>query len=192
MASVACSRMMGLELILGCMFSGKSSELIKRIRMHKLLGSNVLCITHNSDVRYMKEKVVSHDLQCEDAVSLANLADIYKHPTYTKANVICIEEGQFFNDLYEQVQLIVERDNKHVIVSALDGNYQRCPYEQVLCLIPFAESVIKLNALCLFCKDGTPAAFSKRIVKDDALVLVGGSESYASVCRKHFLVQVEK
>jgi thymidine kinase len=81
---------------------------------------------------------------------------------------------------------MVEKHKKHVIVSGLDGTYERKPFIEVLKLIPIADEVIRLNALCIRCCNGTLASFSKRIVQDTNIELVGGTESYIPVCRSCF------
>lgn len=179
---------MKFELILGCMFSGKSSELIRRIRMHRLMGRKILVINHTLDTRYGScLKVTSHDMVEETAISCTTLAQVYDIPEYNTISAIFIDEGQFFEDLDTFVKRAVEEDGKTVVVSALDGNYKREPYPHVINLIPFADHVLRLNALCSICKDGTLATFSKRIRNtDQSSTFVGGSDSYMSVCRKHY------
>lgn len=178
-----------LELIVGCMYSGKSSELMKRVRKHKLLDQKVLVINHVKDIRFTSSDndshIISHDRLSMKALMLNNIKDgmaqIQDH------DVICVDEGQFFHDLYEIAVHIVDELGKILIISALDGTYERKPFENVARLIPFADDVTHLHALCLICKDGTLASFSKRIInigKTDEFV--GGTESYVSVCRKHF------
>lgn len=189
------TRVGSLELILGCMFSGKSTELIRRIRLHKLLGKRVLVVTHASDTRYSSTaRVVSHDHVGEDAaLSLTRLVDLFDVEAYRLNDVdsIFIEEGQFFADVEEVVtQLLSEPYHKHVVVSALDGDYCRRPFTNVTNLVCMAENVLKLNALCLLCRDGTPGVFSMRLPSSaqDDRILVGGSDMYASVCRRHYKI----
>ena len=182
-----------LDLIIGCMFSGKSSELMRHIKMFRLLNRQLIVINHSLDQRYTtSNQIMNHDLVGECAISLSALLPIIETNEYTKAECIFIDEAQFFEDLYEFVVHAVEVNNKHVIVSGLDGDYKRKPFKNVLDLIPIANSVKKLNALCLQCKDGTPGCFSKRISSPvssshDARTLVGGNNTYISVCRHHFL-----
>lgn len=187
-----------LELILGCMFSGKSTELIRRIRMRKVLQQNLLVITHASDTRYTHNpSVISHDALSEQAISMEHLSqlfDVERALLKAEVEVVCIEEGQFFPDLWDTVVRLIEAPyHKQVIVSALDGDYRRRPFRQVVDLIPLAEQVVKLQALCVYCKDGTPACFSMRLPTtsntskaQDLIVCVGGKETYASVCRHHY------
>lgn len=191
---MASSNIGSVYLILGCMFSGKTTELIRRIRCVKVLKQPFVVVTHACDTRYRGGGggVVSHDMLHEQALALSSLSELAGTDAYTQASHVFIEEGQFFDDLYSFVVTACEKDGKHVVVSALDGDFRRQPFQQVLQLIPFAEHVKKLHALCADCKDGTLASFSKRILqnKDDgAQILVGGSESYKSVCRLHYLAQ---
>ena len=99
--------------------------------------------------------------------------------------MVFIEEAQFFNNLYEFVNKHLI--NKSFVIAGLDGDFKRNPFGDILKLIPLADKVKKLNALCKFCKDGTEAPFTKRLIVSDEIKLVGGSDSYASVCRKHYL-----
>lgn len=177
---------MSLELIIGCMFSGKSSELIKRIRKQALLGRSILVINHAKDIRYQSGMVVTHDQDAVQAVALESLMGVFDMQELCQAAVVFIDEGQFFPDLYVVVVELVETLGKHVIVSALDGTWERKPFEQVLQLIPFADGVVKQTALCVVCKDGTPAPFSMRTVNTTALEVVGGIDAYKPVCRKHY------
>lgn len=175
-----------LEMIVGCMFSGKSSELIRRIRQHRILGSAMLLVHHQSDSRYDSTAIVSHDLVRERSHSYSRLEDVRMHPQYERSKVVFIEEAQFFADLYNEVVRMVDIDGKHVVLCGLDGDYQRQPFEQITRLIPFAESVMKCSALCSLCKDGTPGVFSKRIAPSTQREFVGGINEYIPVCRKHY------
>ncbi len=177
-----------LEVITGCMFSGKSTELLKRIRLHKLLGRNVLIVTNIRDTRYNRVNVETHYHDSELAsVSLLYAAELLTMPELLdSSSVICFDEAQFFNDIVPIVKELVEEYHKWVIVCGLDGSYERKPFK-LIDLIPFADEVTRLNALCLKCGDGTLAHFSKRIVANDEELLVGGGDMYMSVCRKHYL-----
>ncbi len=176
-----------LELIIGPMFSGKSTELIKNVRLHKVINRKVLVIKPKIDIRYDKNRIVSHSGDKEDCITTDDLNDI-KIEIINKHDIIIIDEGQFFKSLKSCCLEWVEKYNKHVIVGGLDGDYKRQPMGEMLDLIPFCDSYQKLNALCKMCNDGTKAIFSKRIVNSsENQVLIGGAESYVSVCRKHYL-----
>lgn len=177
-----------IEIIIGCMFSGKSSELIKIMKRYKILKKNILAISHSIDNRYndSKPKIVTHDKVSYDCLQLNELNIVKDNDNYTNADLIIIEEAQFFSDLFEFVINAADNDNKTVIVAGLDGDYKKEPFGDILRLIPHSEKVTKLEALCLMCGDGTPAHFTKRIIDNDNQTLVGSTESYIAVCRKHF------
>lgn len=179
-----------LEIIMGCMFSGKSSSLINRIRQHQILDRNILVINHLSDTRYDDAGgcVTSHDKVKVQAESCDILMPLLHRPDYELIDTIFVEEAQFFSDLYEFVLTAVERDGKHIVVSGLDGDYMRKPYQHIMNLIPYADVVEKRNALCVECKDGTIASFSKRIANIDnhQRHMVGAKDSYIPVCRWHY------
>lgn len=169
------------------MFSGKSTELISRVRKHKLLGEDILVVNHSSDKRYMGTGyVVSHDKDSVGATSSTSVRDIINMPEFEKCAHVFIDEGQFFHDLYDGVWELVEKHNKNVTICALDGTWERKPFMQVVQLIPYAEEVVKLTALCYVCKNGNHASFSKRIINNTDTECVGGIESYIPVCRLHF------
>jgi thymidine kinase len=176
-----------LEMIIGCMYSGKSSLLINRKRQHVLLGKTCIVITHYTDKRYGKEIVSSHDNITMDAIPLANIKDILSDSRYNSAHSIFIEEAQFFPDLYETVKIMVDNDKKHVVLSGLDGDYERKPFKQIVDLIPFADNVERKNALCVMCKNGNIASFSKRLFESNERNVVGGFDQYVPVCRYHYL-----
>lgn len=176
-----------IKIILGPMFSGKSSEIIRLINRYKILNKKILAINHEIDNRYGENKIISHNKEKIDCINLKNLKPIMETEDYKNSEVIVIEEAQFFSDLYEFVVTSADKYHKNIIVAGLDGDYQKKPFGDLLRLIPHAESVVKLHALCLKCNDGTKAAFTKRIIDNDKKILVGSSENYQPVCRKHFL-----
>ena len=176
-----------IEIILGCMFSGKSTEIIKFMKRYKILSKTILAINHKIDVRYSEApKIVTHDNISFDCVFTDKLNDLKLDTKYINADIIVIEEAQFFTDLLSFVVNAADKDGKVVIVAGLDGDFKKDPFGDILKLIPHAEKVTKLNALCLLCGDGTPAAFTKRIIENDSQTFVGSSESYIAVCRKHY------
>jgi len=168
------------------MFSGKSSELIRKIRLAKTINKTVLVIKPFIDIRYDNAKIVSHAFEseiCETVEKLETLDD--KINNY---NLIVIDEGQFFPDLKKYVLKWVEINMKDVIVGGLDGDFKREPIGQILDLIPYANKCCKLNSLCKMCNDGTEANFTHRISSNNKeQVLVGGIELYMPLCRKHYL-----
>jgi thymidine kinase len=186
-----------LDLVLGCMFSGKSTELIRRIRLYRLVKKNILVISHTADARYERSEVnvVTHNQDKEMALKVSELLPICTLSDYSSADIIFIDEGQFFKDIVPFVHRAIDIDGKHVVISALDGDFNRQPFENISYLIPMADTYTKLTALCPLCCDGTPAIFSKLLIpppfqRASHQVLVGGEESYMSVCRRHYYSSV--
>ena len=180
---------MSLTLVIGPMFSGKSSYLLTSIRKYKELDWSTYVITSNLDKRYTSDnKIVNHnqDYAVADA-SVKYLNEVNSSKEYLHAKVVIIEEAQFYPDLVEFVLEAVEVYDKHVIVAGLDGDASRKPFGKLLELIPYADTIIKLKALCKKCGDGTEALFTCKKVHDDATVDIGGSDKYEALCRKHFI-----
>lgn len=174
-----------LELVLGPMFAGKSSELIRRARRAALAGQRVLVINHSCDVRYgCAGSVTTHDQVVMTALSTDRLADV----DITNAQVVAIDEGQFFNDIQTIVCGWLERYNCTVIIAALDGTAEREPFGSILSLLPHTDRVDKLVAVCSTC--GADAPFTRRVVartSETDPIHVGGLESYRPTCRKCFV-----
>mgnify|MGYP000088145527 CR=1 FL=1 len=173
-----------IHIIMGCMFSGKSSELMKVIGKYKLLKKKILAINHIYDTRYGSEKIITHDKKEEECIQIEKLNSITDSQEYIDAEILIIEEGHFFVDLYEFVSNACD-SKKKVYVAGLSGDFQLNPIGDILKLIPICDTVKKLTALCLKCGDGTEAIFSKRIEKNENQILVG-SDEYIPVCRHHF------
>ena len=155
---------MSLELIIGPMYSGKTTELLRIYNRYKCIDKNVIVITHSIDTRY-REGICSHDSQFCESLNLSCLADLDER-LLRQSDVIIVEELQFFDDAFEYITFWVDRCNKIVICAGLDGDFERNPFGDVLRLIPYSDKVTKFTALCKRCNDGTPAIFSKRISSD--------------------------
>jgi thymidine kinase len=178
-----------IDIIIGSMFSGKSTELIRRINRYKVLGKKILVINHKLDKRYSESSISTHSNMSLECLSIHNLSDIKKKSEYLEeynaCEVLVIEEAQFFEDLYDIVVKAADIDNKIVIVAGLDGDSNREEFGDILKLIPKCDSVKKLHALCVKCKDGTSASFTKRLVKNNSQIYIGVSE-FIAVCRYHY------
>lgn len=177
-----------LHLIIGCMFSGKTSELIRNAKRYKSIGKSVLVLNYKMDTRYGNNSVISHDLINEPAYMIESFDEINTNESlkllYDNSEFICINEGQFFKGLTNFCLNAVNNDNKIIYVCGLDGDYKQEKFGELIDLIPHCDSVKKLYALCKFC--GYKAAFTKRIINNNETILIGSSESYIPVCRKHF------
>lgn len=176
-----------LTIITGPMFSGKSTELIRVAGRLRSIGKKVLGIVHKIDDRYAEGRIVTHNgAQWYENIVIADKLEGILVEGY---DAIIVEELQFFHDAFEYIIKWVEELGISVICAGLDGDFERKPFGDTLRLIPYADKVIKLNALCKKCGDGTTAHFSRRVIKSDDKVLVGGSSSYEAVCRKHYLAK---
>ena len=181
---------MSIHLITGCMFSGKTSALINIAKMQKLLEKNVLIINFEGDTRYSSsDKIMTHDKIAFDCIPCdKDLFNVAKTDNYKKANVICINEGQFFDNLVKFC-LQACKEQKDVYVCGLDGDYLKRPFGEILNLIPNCETMCKLQALCMSCKNGTPACFTKKITTSNNLVEIGSTDVYMPVCRYCYLLE---
>ena len=175
-----------LEIIIGNMFSGKSTELIRRINREKSIKKKILVINFSGDNRYSSNSVVTHDQTKINCLKLNKLNDLNKE-FVKNYDSFFIDEGQFFPDLYDFVLELVDRYRKHVVVSGLDGDANRTQFGDIIKLIPICDSVHKLTAYCNKCNDGTVAPFTKKITNDTTLIDIGGSDKYIPVCRYHYL-----
>lgn len=177
-------RVGGLELIIGPMFSGKTTELISRAKCFKSMGKKVLCINHVMDTRYSCDaKIVSHCNESIDAVRTDMLMTMIIRNMVQNHDVVIIEEAQFFNDLYDFVMYCVNDFRKHVVVVGLDGTYQQRPFKNVIDLIPFADDITRLYGKCNVC--GKKAPFSKRLIDQQGDIIIGAYGVYICVCREH-------
>jgi len=179
-----------LSLLIGCMFAQKTTELLRRVRRYKSIGYKVLVVNFVGDTRYGRDCVASHDKEVEMATCVNTLKEVEPLIRTGQYNVIAIDEGQFFTDLFECVTQWADELPVHIVISGLDGTSERTPFGNMLRLIPHAEEVERLTAFCSECRDGTIAAYSKYFgdaKKDEHGVAIGGAEAYRPVCRKHYL-----
>ncbi len=177
-----------IEVVCGSMFSGKTEELIRRVRRAKIARQKVQVFKPALDTRYAAEKVTSHnglDTAAVPVESTRALLELVEPDT----NVVAIDEVQFFDlDIVSVCQLLAER-GRRVIVAGLDMDFRGEPFGPMPLLMAEAEQVEKLQAICVVC--GTPASRTQRLIDgrpasyDDPIVLVGGSESYEARCRLH-------
>lgn len=174
-----------ISLILGCMYSGKSTELVRQVSRYKAIGIQTIIINSERDTR-TGLSVSTHSGKTVGAIKLTQLMHFAKMDIFFDYSVIAIDEGHFFNDLLEFIKY-AEPYNKIIIISGLDGDYKREPIGDILKVIPFCDDVVKLKALDMVDKDGSEAIFSKRIVESDKQFLVGAQESYIAVSRRNYL-----
>ncbi|XP_047143822.1 thymidine kinase, cytosolic isoform X2 [Hydra vulgaris] len=166
------------HLIFGPMFSGKTTELLRRITRYSFARYKCLLIKYEKDIRYSNNGVSTHDQRVHEAVACTVLRDV-KHLT-KEFDVIGVDEGQFYPDVVQFCEEMAGM-KKTVIVAALDGDFQRKPFGNVIDLVPLAESVIKLSAVCMCCYG--EASFTKRLGSDTKVEIIGGADKYMAACR---------
>ena len=174
-----------IEIIIGPMFSGKSTELLRRTSRYEAIGKKILLINHSNDSR-TTDFIQTHSKQTRKAIKVSSLMPLLENDDYLQADVIGIDESQFFTDLQNFIS-IAEYNNKIFIIAGLDGDYKRRPIGQILSLIPMCDTVDKLTSLDMMDKDGSPGLFTKRLGDSDELVVIGAENEYISVNRKNYL-----
>lgn len=171
-----------IELIFGPMFSGKTTELLRRVERHQFAKRKCAVVKHTIDTRYSGDEVVTHAQQSKPSTFvLPRLDAIIKE--LLDYDVIAVDEGQFFPDIVESCEFLAN-NGKTVIVAALDGTFYRKAFGRVLELVPMSESVVKLNSVCMRCFG--EAAFTKRLGTEQQDVDIGGADKYSAVCRNCF------
>jgi thymidine kinase len=177
-----------VEVICGSMFSGKTDELIRRLRRATIARQHVQVFKPSIDFRYAVEKVTSHAGSDFDAIPIGKAAEI-REKLDPLATVVAIDEAQFFDE--EIIQIVEELAAKklRVIVAGLDTDFRGEPFGPMPVLMARAERVDKLQAICMTC--GEPACRTQRLVNgkparyDDPVVIVGAAEMYEARCRVH-------
>ncbi len=168
-----------IEVICGSMFSGKTEELIRRLRRAKIANQKVEIFKPKTDVRYDVNDVVSHDSNAISSIPVATSKDIFDH--VHDVNVVGIDEAQFFdNDLIKVSQKLAVKGIR-VIIAGLDMDFKGDPFGPIPQLLSIAEYITKVHAICPHC--GSLATHSYRLIPDQEKVLLGAKESYEPRCR---------
>lgn len=180
-----------IEVIVGPMYSGKSEELIRRVRRVKIAKQKIQVFKPEIDDRYSKDDVVSHVGEKEEAISVKNSEEILKF-LEEDTQVIAIDEVQFFDEGIVKIVGNLADKNKRVICAGLDMDFRGEPFGFIPRLMAIAEFVDKIQAICVVC--GNPATRTQRLINgmpadyDEPTVLVGAKESYEARCRKCHVV----
>lgn len=172
-----------IEVICGSMFSGKTEELLRRVKRAKIAKQKIKIFKPKKDVRYDKKKVISHDQNSIKSKPVSNPGKIIK--LSEKFEVIGIDEAQFFDDSLVDVCNELANLGKRVIVSGLDMDYKGKPFGPMPNLLAIAEYVTKVHAVCS--KSGKMASYTHRIVDSDDLILLGDTKKYQALSRKEFI-----
>ena len=178
---------MSLTIILGPMWSGKTTEMFRRGTRYELSKKKVLYVKHIIDNRYeefeipeVQSSIVSHDKRTKESVSVSQLGDITKS-IIDEYSVICIDEGHFYPDIVTQADEWCKA-GKILIVSALNSDFEKKPFDNISKLIANSDKIVHLTAICTIC--GSNASFTKRLTNQAEKVLVGGENDYTVLCRK--------
>ena len=192
-----------LEIFIGSMFSGKTSKLTEIYKQCMFCSIPVAVINYALDKRYHDTMLSTHDKNMIPCIQTMLLAPIWEtnksnhvdsevydpdteniarhHNQLHNADVILINEAQFFQDLYPVVESMLNAGKK-IYIAGLDGDFQRKKFGQILDLIPLCDNVTKLTSLCSICKNGESGIFSMRLTSETQQTLIG-TDNYAPVCR---------
>lgn len=180
-----------IETITGSMFSGKSEELIRRLRRGIYAKQEVIVFKPAIDDRYHKEKVVSHDGNEIEAINISTSREVLNQDL-DNVDVIGIDEVQFFDGEIVNIVEQLAKNGHRVVVAGLDMDFRGEPFEPMPKLLAVSEQVTKLQAVCAVC--GSPSSRTQRLINgepakiDDPIILVGANESYEPRCRAHHIV----
>jgi thymidine kinase len=178
-----------IEVITGSMFSGKSEELIRRLRRAQIARQGVQVFKPQIDGRYSAEHIVSHSEMRIEA-DLVQTANEILERVLSRTEVVGIDEGQFFDLSLVSVCDRLANGGKRVIVAGLDTDFLGRPFEPMPQLLAVAEYITKTLAICMRC--GNPASYSQRLVASTDRVVVGGAETYEARCRRCFEPHAEE
>jgi len=173
-----------IEVITGCMFSGKTEELIRRLRRAQIAKQKVKIFKPRIDERYSKESIVSHNDQSLPSILIDDIIEVLENSN--DAQVIGIDEAQFFNESIIHICNLLASRGKRVIVAGLDQDYTGKPFEPIPQLLAIAEYITKQLAICVVC--GNPADKTQRKTSESERVIVGAADIYEARCRKcHYI-----
>lgn len=184
---------MSLEIVLGPMFSGKSTYALSWIRRQRAIGKKVIVIKPDIDTRYGEyEYIVTHNQERADCMTWRTTEPLNPFILEVmESECIVLDEAQFLCGIKDFIKYTVHIHHKQVLIVGLDGDAKQRKFGEILDCIPLSTTVTKLNALCSHCKDGTPAPFCQRretAESNPEQVDVGGSDKYEAVCLKHLSV----
>lgn len=175
-----------LEIITGPMFSGKSEELIRRLKRARIARQRVVCYKPDIDLRYHRAHIASHSAQTHEACPVSSVEQLRAalFPQLAEVEVVGIDEVQFLSpEIVSLLSELVAR-GKRVIAAGLDMTYAAEPFGPVPALMALADTVTKLSAVCMVC--GASAIHTQRLGQSQEVVLVGATGLYEARCRAHF------
>ncbi|AEU34965.1 thymidine kinase [Granulicella mallensis] len=175
-----------LEVITGPMFSGKSEELIRRLKRARIARQRVACYKPDIDLRYHRTAIASHSAQTHEATTVATVERLREalYPQLSEVEVVGIDEVQFFDDGIIPLAVELIAMGKRVLMAGLDTTFEAEPFGPVPNLMAIADKVTKLSAVCMVC--GASAIHTQRLGQSQELVVVGAAGLYEARCRAHF------
>jgi len=181
-----------IEVITGPMFSGKSEELIRRLKRAQIAKRRVACFKPDLDVRYHRTAIASHSAQTLDALTVANIEEMKAvlMPMIDAVEVVGVDEAQFFDPSLVGLANELVHLGKRVVLAGLDTSFTGEPFAPVPELMAIADEVTKLSAVCMQC--GAPAIHTQRLGSNQSLVLVGAAGVYEARCRACFRPWVDE
>ena len=168
-----------IEVICGSMFSGKTEELIRRVRRAEIAKLKTIIVKPAVDDRFSSEHIVSHNKNQLDSITINTIDEIYELAKDT--DVVAIDEAQFFSDELIDVCKALSKQKKRVIVAGLDTDYRGLPFGPMPDIMCEADYLDKLRAICVKC--GNPATYTQRISDDMEQVVIGETDIYEARCR---------
>jgi thymidine kinase len=175
-----------IEVITGPMFSGKSEELIRRLKRARIARQRVACYKPDIDLRYHRTSIASHSSQTHEACTVTNVEHLKAalYPQLQEIDVIGIDEAQFFDANIIPLTVELVHLGKRILIAGLDTTFNAEPFGPIPALMAISDEVTKLSAVCMVC--GAPAIHTQRLGQSQELVLVGAAGLYEARCRTHF------
>ena len=175
-----------LEVITGPMFSGKSEELIRRLKRARIARQRVACFKPDIDLRYHRTSIASHSSQTHEASTVATVEELRAalYPRLAEVDVVGVDEAQFLSAEIIPLALELVALGKRVLMAGLDTTFANEPFGPVPNLMALADKVTKLSAVCMVC--GQAAIHTQRLGQSQELVVVGAAGLYEARCRAHF------
>jgi thymidine kinase len=175
-----------IEVITGPMFSGKSEELIRRLKRARIARQRVVCYKPDIDLRYHRTAIASHSSQTHEACTVTNVEHLKAElfPQLQQIDVIGIDEAQFFDTSIIPITVELVHLGKRILIAGLDTTFNAEPFGPIPALMAISDEVTKLSAVCMVC--GAPAIHTQRLGQSQELVVVGAAGLYEARCRTHF------
>lgn len=176
-----------IEVITGPMFSGKSEELIRRLKRARIGRQRVVCYKPDIDLRYQRDAIASHSAHTYEATIVPNVAALREElfPILSEVDVIGLDEAQWLDSSIVALTLQLVLLGKRIVIAGLDTTFAGEPFGSIPALMAIADEVSKLSAICMVC--GAPAIHSQRLGSSQELVVVGAAGLYEARCRRCFL-----